>query len=67
MKRFCSLVLGLVAVGLVSAHGGSEDDDHHVSYDDATYAQIHMAQEHHIDAFDLGRLLWFRDSRSTGD
>ncbi|GAA5884712.1 hypothetical protein JCM6882_005363 [Rhodosporidiobolus microsporus] len=64
MRSVASLSLpALLAASLARAHGDHAEVD---SNPDATYAELHMAQEHHMDSFDIQAFFHLHDLNRDG-
>ncbi|KAF2451663.1 secretory pathway protein-like protein Ssp120 [Karstenula rhodostoma CBS 690.94] len=72
MNRALRIPIGALALlasaPSAAAHGGHEGSDGHqiVVAPDADWATRHMAEEHHISAFDAGTFFTLHDYDSTG-
>ncbi|GAA6051985.1 hypothetical protein JCM3770_002997 [Rhodotorula araucariae] len=65
MRASSTLAL-LAAVTLVAAHGDGGDHAEIEENPDATYAELHMAQEHHMDSFDIQAFFHLHDLNRDG-
>ncbi|GAA5855468.1 hypothetical protein JCM8547_007844 [Rhodosporidiobolus lusitaniae] len=64
MRSTLSLALSAIAAAsLAQAHGDHAEVD---SNSDATYAELHMAQEHHMDSFDIQAFFHLHDLNRDG-